>query len=473
MMEYGSKNFFQDDLKDHEFDCCVVPLPGAEPAAPRSKTKVLVGAARKPGVQELKSAAQRAGLALVEITLSQVGQAAAASALLGVAEFEAVATLDVGFSHSSICILSGGDIVHSRVVTLGGDKLTRGLSEAMNVSYAAAEGVKLVLPDKVGATLKELLSALASELNASIDFFEVECGKKVGCVFVSGGSARSSLIVQMLQELVDVPIKQWNLNGSMTLAVPETQIKDLQRELPQLTVAVGGGLNWLESGPLRINFLAKEQEAEAERKRDPMRPCLRVAGFLLALMMVWSLCLIVEQFLARTELKGQQARMSSIQKSVDEVAEDARIVGEIQHRILTLSEHTTNRFLWAVQLNELQQTIVDDIALTRLTMESTFSNAVPVLNPPKDRPPNPADRQRTIESVVMNIQAKDFASPGATEKFIEMLSMHPYFEKHFRNASPIALKNRVSRQIDPADPSRSFALITLECIYRDRIIGYE
>src|SRR5581483_2229904 len=113
--------------------------------------------------------------------------------------------------------------------------------------------------------------------------------------------------------------------------------------------------------------------------------------------------LILEQLVAKNELKGEKARMAGIEKAVYEVASDSKEIGAIQNHIKTLGEHSTNRFLWASQLNEFQQTIVDDIVITRVTMESSFSNAVPVANPPRDRPANPADRARTIETVVMTI----------------------------------------------------------------------
>ena len=56
---------------------------------------------------------------------------------------DSVALVDIGFKHSSICVLDRGELVLIRVVNFGGDKLTAGLAEAMNITYADAEGVKL------------------------------------------------------------------------------------------------------------------------------------------------------------------------------------------------------------------------------------------------------------------------------------------------------------------------------------------
>jgi Tfp pilus assembly PilM family ATPase len=491
MLAVGTKNFFPENLHGFEFDCCLLQSDGEDAARALKKARVLVGGAKRETLFELRAAARRAGLVVRDITASQVGQARATTTLAefvepawplaakasrgtrpGLAEGEAVATLDVGFSHSSICILSGGDIVHSRLVTLGGDKLTRGLAEAMKVSYAAAENVKLVLLDKAGAAPNDVLSSLAGELKGSIDFFESEYGKKVGCIYVSGGSARSARIIQTLQDSIPVPLEPWKIPASLVLAVPEPQQREVQRQAPQLTVAIGAALDFLAPGPLRINFLANEQDAEEERLRDPMRPSIRIAYFLFGIMLIWSLSLFGELMLGKSELRKLKAEVKKSEKSVKEVAESSLDIGEINHRMSALSEHTTNRFLWAVQLNELQKVMVKDIVVTRLALEQTLSNAIPPVTISGDHSVVP-ERPRTLETMTLTIQAKDFASPWAMGKFIEKINSQAYFQERFRNTPPLTLKNHVARQIDGTDPDRSFSLITLECVFRERVLGYE
>jgi type IV pilus assembly protein PilM len=473
MLELGSKTYLQEDHSDFSFDCWVPHGQAPENAKPGQKSKVLVGGVKRATRDELHHAARNAGLNVLRITVSQIGQASAVRALLGLAEGEAVATLDVGFRSSSICILADGEIVQSRVVALGGDKLTRGLAEAMNVSYAAAEGVKLVLPDKVQATLKELLSSLAAELKGSIDFFEAECGKKVTAVYVSGGSARSNLILQTLHESVALPFKHLDPTTSITLAVPEGQVQEVKREAPQLTVAIGAGLNLLDAKLPVINFLAKQQEEEEERRQDPLRPSLRAAAFLIALMVVWSISLALDLRHAGQEIKGTQTQMENIQKVVDEVTADSKTIVALSRQYADLMEHASNRFLWAGPLNAMQQSMVNDVALTRLSVDQYLTYVEPAAAPAPGRKRNPADRGKTLENITLTILAKDFASPGATEKFIENLVSNPYFRSHLRNAAPVTLKNRVARQVDTADPTQSFVQITIECVYKERVLGYD
>jgi type IV pilus assembly protein PilM len=155
---------------------------------------------------------------------------------------EVVALVDVGFRNSSICILLNGELTLSRVVGIGGDKLTAGLAEALNISYAEAEGIKIGMPDQVQSTMLALLTPLGRELRASIDFFEHQQDKAVTQVFVSGGAARSPFIIESLQSELMVPCRGWNPVSFLQAALPAEQLGELEQVAPQLAVATGGAI---------------------------------------------------------------------------------------------------------------------------------------------------------------------------------------------------------------------------------------
>ena len=69
---------------------------------------------------------------------------------------DVVALIDIGFRSSSICILQQGELVLSRVVNIGGDRLTAAIGEAMNISYAEAEGITVdqIIAELVKTTKK-------------------------------------------------------------------------------------------------------------------------------------------------------------------------------------------------------------------------------------------------------------------------------------------------------------------------------
>jgi type IV pilus assembly protein PilM len=155
---------------------------------------------------------------------------------------DVVALVDIGFKSSSISILANGELALSRVVNLGGDKLTTGLAEAMGVSYAEAEGIKIGLPEEVQGAMQGLIMPLGRELRASIDFFEHQQDKTVSQVFVSGGSARSPFVVETLQGELMVQTKSWNPVSFMNMALPPDKLGEIEQAATQLTVAAGAAL---------------------------------------------------------------------------------------------------------------------------------------------------------------------------------------------------------------------------------------
>jgi type IV pilus assembly protein PilM len=153
-----------------------------------------------------------------------------------------VALVDIGFKHTSICILDRGELALTRVVNIGGSKFTEGLAEAMNITYAEAEGIKVGMAPEVQSALEMQVLPLGRELRASLDFFEHQQDRAVSQVYVSGGSARSEMILQMLHAEMIVECKTWNPTGFLQLALPGQQAVEIEHIGSQLTVAVGAAL---------------------------------------------------------------------------------------------------------------------------------------------------------------------------------------------------------------------------------------
>src|SRR5882724_8969534 len=172
VLKLNSRNYLQQDLTNYLFDCHVISngnqaKPAAAPKgqAATQKQKVLVAGARKQLVQDFTEGAKNAGLVVDQIVPGIVGPVNAfEKALPEVFANEVVALVDIGFRNSAICILERGELVLSRVVAIGGDRLTSELSEAMKISYAEAEGIKLGMPAEVQSHLEITLIPLGREL---------------------------------------------------------------------------------------------------------------------------------------------------------------------------------------------------------------------------------------------------------------------------------------------------------------------
>jgi type IV pilus assembly protein PilM len=239
VLKTNAKNYLQQELPGHLFDCHILPpktvaKPGEsqKPVSPvgSQKFRVLVGAAKSKLVEDLQAAAKGAGLSPDQIVPGLIGPVNAFEmALPQPFRQDVVALVDVGFRNTTICVLQQGDLVLSRVVAIGGDKITA----------AEAEGIKIGMPQEVRSQLEGLITPLGRELRASLDFFEHQHDKVVSQVYLSGGVARSPIFPEILQTELLAPCKIWNPLESVRLSLPPQQLAEVEQVAPQLTVAIG------------------------------------------------------------------------------------------------------------------------------------------------------------------------------------------------------------------------------------------
>jgi type IV pilus assembly protein PilM len=247
ILKVNHKTYLQQDLPNHVFDCYIIP-PRALAATDRSaggtpKFKVLAAATKQQLVTDFMQATQLAGLSPECMVPAMVGPINTfEQAMPEVYARDTVALVDIGFKHTFVCVLDRGELALTRVVNMGGDKLTAGLAEAMGISYAEAEGIKVGMAPEVETSLQMQVIPLGREIRASLDFFEHQNDRPVSQVYLSGASARSDMILQMLHGELLLECKTWNPTGFLQLALPGQQAVEVDHIGSQLTVAIGAAL---------------------------------------------------------------------------------------------------------------------------------------------------------------------------------------------------------------------------------------
>jgi type IV pilus assembly protein PilM len=251
VLKNNTKGYLQQELLRHVFDCHIFPPrptanKSAETLKPGTipKLKVLAAGAKQQLIGDFHKAVKDAGLIGDYIVPGLVCPMNAMElALPEVFANESIALVDIGFKHSSICVVDQGELVLSRVVNVGGDNFTAGLAQTMSISYAEAEGIKVGLAPEAQSMIESQVSSLGRELRASLDFFEHRQDRPATQVYVSGGSARSEVIVQTLRAELGVECKTWSPTASLQLALPGQQATEIEYVGPQLAVAIGAALS--------------------------------------------------------------------------------------------------------------------------------------------------------------------------------------------------------------------------------------
>jgi len=250
VLKLNSKTYLQQDLTNYLYDCHVLPpaqLPKGTEAAKATagppKHRILVGGAKKQLVDDLLNASRSAGLVPDHVVPALIAPANVFErAMPDVFYKDITAVIDLGFKSSSISIIQQGDLALSRVVAIGGDKLTNSLAENLGISYAEAEGIKVGMADEVQAQLDVLITPLGRELRASIDFFEHQHDRHVTQAFILGGAGQSDFIIQKLKQELMIDCTLLNPTNTLKLELPPQQTAEIEQVAPQLGIALGAAL---------------------------------------------------------------------------------------------------------------------------------------------------------------------------------------------------------------------------------------
>ncbi|MBC8001626.1 MAG: hypothetical protein H7X97_03465 [Opitutaceae bacterium] len=218
--------------------------------------------------------------------------------------------------------------------------------------------------------------------------------------------------------------------------------------------------------PIRINLLAEAQAAEEMRRRDPVKRALWGASIVIVAVIAWSGSTQLKIIKARSALSAQESRWSSIEKDYLGVSDNLKKAGEVEQRLASLSRLSTNRFIWGNALNALQQTMVDQIVVTRIKTEQVYTLIDPVLPKPGAAGLNSGKPGAAVEKTVLLIEARDYGNPAEQNynKFKAAIAVFPYFQSRLPGIREAVRLTSLSQPAsDPAEPGRNFITFTLEC----------
>jgi type IV pilus assembly protein PilM len=254
VLRNNTRGYLQQDLPNHVFDCHLiyqavpVGFTGKPTSAAPNKTvtshghlqRLIAAGAKSQYVSDISAAGAAAKLQIRFLTPALVCPANSFErAMPEQFQNDTVALIDIGFKQTSISILEQGEMVLSRTLNFGGDRLTTAIAEELKISYNEAEGIKIGMTDEVRSTLLTVLTLLGRELRATIDYFEHQRDLVVARALVSGGSACSPQILQMLQDEIMTECILWNPTAGTHLLLSPVQMAEIEQVAPQLGVAIG------------------------------------------------------------------------------------------------------------------------------------------------------------------------------------------------------------------------------------------
>jgi hypothetical protein len=215
--------------------------------------------------------------------------------------------------------------------------------------------------------------------------------------------------------------------------------------------------------PIRLNLLAEAQAAEDLRRRDPVKRALWAAALLVALVLGWGSSLQLKAILANQALGKVGAMMNAKTNEFKKVMDAQKRISDINNRLISLHSLATNRFLNGNLLNAFQQTVVEDVQLSQINVQQSYS----LVEGTKDKTNGTTvvrGRPATVtEHIVLSVEGSDSsASPGdEVSKYKDLLASNAYFSALLGRTNQWVLKSLSAPQVSP-DSGRAIVLFTLE-----------
>ncbi len=246
------------ECRDFVLDCAPVSsvamkpvMPNgevAESAPPSGKTRYLVGGMLRPEVKQISEAMTKLKRPTSVLQLAPVCSFNAFEfAYPEVFAKEAFLLLDMGHEQSTVLIGNKSELVLVRSIDYGGKIFGEDLTASGAVDATAAR----VLIEQGDAGMVDVCRAslfrLATEVRNSIGFFEGQSEESIHRIFVSGGMARTEMILQILSDELGLPCEIWDPLESCEVALPPAKRQALATEFVSLNVACGAAISFLKA----------------------------------------------------------------------------------------------------------------------------------------------------------------------------------------------------------------------------------
>lgn len=239
-IQWEAEQHIPFDIADVNLDYQVLDGQGSS-----STTDVLLVAVKKDKILNHTNVITQAGKVPLVVDIDAFAVQNAFEANYHPAPNVTIALLNIGASIMNIVVTKGGTPLFSRDVSVGGNQFTDALQKEMNLSFEEAEEVKKgksiegVLSENVAMMIESVSEVLLLEIQKTFDFFRATTvGEQLQRVYLSGGCAKVSGFVEMVQSRLNVPVEV--LDPFKSIAIGKgIDISYLDEISPSMAVAVG------------------------------------------------------------------------------------------------------------------------------------------------------------------------------------------------------------------------------------------
>ncbi|MEY2475917.1 MAG: hypothetical protein QOG87_1232 [Actinomycetota bacterium] len=374
-LRFEAQELIPIPLEDAVLDFQVLEtVPDAEG---EGMARILLAAAQRDMIRTHLAAVERGGLTTTAVDLVPF---ALIRALGGPQEF----LPEPGRSQAIVCIGAGvtNVVVHEagvprfvRILSVGGDDISRAIAEDLDVDLDLAEDLKRRADDvsdddleaRTGAIVNQRLGTLVEEIRGSLDFYLAQAdATPFERVLVTGGASRTRGLIERLQQVLGgTPVEMARPLAALQIGKVGLSDEQLAEAEPLVAVPVGLALAGapLEKGLRRITLLPGEVAVAAEQRRQLVLVLSAVAGLFALLLLLW---VIRGMQLNRENEKADQAeaRVQQLENQVNQLQDFTALETDLRARQAAAQAVLADDIEWTRLLQEVAVAIPNDVWLT-------------------------------------------------------------------------------------------------------------
>lgn len=234
-IKFEAEKYIPFNIDEVVLDCQILDKK------PQSKMNVLLVAAKKSLIDNHINLIKQAGLTPVLIDVDSFAiinafQMANPEQVTGT-----ITLLNLGAQFSSINILKDNISCFTRDVLIGGNNISKAISEKLNVGLEEADRLKCNpegRKEEISEIAKPVVENLLSEIQLSFDYYESQFEKGIDKAFVSGRASNFVGLVDTLKESLKLEITAWDPLKGLQIS-PGINREELSAVSNRLAVAIG------------------------------------------------------------------------------------------------------------------------------------------------------------------------------------------------------------------------------------------
>jgi len=241
---WEAEQYIPFDIQDVNLDYQI--LDRGTGADANGSMEVLLVAAKKEKIADYTGVISQAGRVPVLVDVDAFALQNAYEINYGLDPNAVVVLLNAGASAVNINILSGGQSLFTRDISMGGNAYTEAVQKELNLPFESAELAKKgeavdgVTVDDVRTVLRAMTENLLLEIQKTFDFYKASASSdKIDRILLSGGACAVDGFAPALEERFGSPVETFDPFKKISWDPGKLGVQDSERLAPMAAVAVG------------------------------------------------------------------------------------------------------------------------------------------------------------------------------------------------------------------------------------------